>query len=208
MKLFDLINPVKIMSFFTFYGGSGGGGSSGVKYDNLEKLYGSQQQAAQFMLDQAMPRLPGTLDNTQSMTDDAMNGTLATRARNTAGADSSQALGDNIAAMNRNTAKFGAEFNPNRMGSINQGTALMGAANKANAMNKANDWAENQKWNRNAGMFAQVTGTGSGAMAGMSSAGAGMSGVANMQNQSDMANAQGYTRLQTRLLLVDQEAGE
>ena len=54
MKLFDLINPVKIMAFFTFYGGgSGGGGSSNpdTRYSNLDALYGTQNQASQYMLD-------------------------------------------------------------------------------------------------------------------------------------------------------------
>lgn len=168
-----------------------GGGGGGPKYWGLEKLYGVQSRAAQFMLDQAMPLLPETLGNSSTMVDDAMSGRLATVARNQAGADSSFALGTGLAALDRNTARYGAEFNPSRMNALGADAAIEGAANRVGAMNKASQWAEDQKWNRNAGLFAQATGTGSGAMSGMSSAGSGLSGLVSMQNQTDSANAAG-----------------
>lgn len=175
-------------------GGGSGGGSSGVKYDNLEQLYGTQQQAANFMLDQAMPRVPGLLNNSQSMVDEAMSGALGQRARNTAMSDANAASAASNADQLRNLYSMGALGDPSgeRFLDVSNRNALSTAAMRSGAMNKAGQWAEDQKWNRNANMFGQVMGMNSGAMAGLGQAGSGMSGIAGMQNQNDAANAKGY----------------
>lgn len=172
-------------------GMGGGGGGSPAYYKNMDKLYGVQAQAAQFMLDNSMPYIPGAMQNSYNMTQEAMDGTLAKRMRDQAGADASQALGTGLAAANRNMERYGAEFNPNRVQQQNTSAALNGAAVRANAMNAAGQWAEDQKWNRNAGMFGQLTGMSNGAMSGLSSAASGYGQMANMQNMNSMANAQG-----------------
>lgn len=175
-------------------GGGSGGGSSGVKYDNLEKLYGTQQQAAGFMLDQAMPRIPGILNNTQQMVGDAMSGALADQMRGRAAYDANQGIASsNNDAMRKLTA-YGAAGDPSggRFADVMNQNAFNSAKVRAGAMNTANTYAEDQKWNRNAGLYGQVSGMSTGAMQGMSSAGQGMSNLANMQNQNDMANAKGY----------------
>lgn len=189
IKLFDLLFSFASKSF-SFGGGSGG--NSNVKYDNLEKLYGTQAQAAEFMLDQAMPRLPGTLNNSQGMVDEAMSGKLGTRMRNQAATDATASFSSNMAGMNRNLSRFGSEFNPNALRQQQSTNAVLGAASRTGAMNDATRWAEDQKWNRNAGLYGQVTGTSSGAMQGMSSAGAGLGSLYGRQDATSMANAQGY----------------
>ena len=73
----------------------GGGGSSGVKYDNLENLYGTQQQAAQFMLDQAMPNIATTLGNSEKMVGDAQSGALAEQMRGRGGLEPNKAHNKN-----------------------------------------------------------------------------------------------------------------
>jgi hypothetical protein len=195
MKLFDLINPRKLVAQFTFsFGGGGdaGGSTPDTRYANLDKLYGIQSQASQFMLDNALPIVPQVTQNSVAMNDEAQTGLLGERARNMAGADASQAFGQDLAAVNRNTARFGAEFNPNRMTALGNNAAVAGATNKVNAMNKASQWGEDQKWNRNANLYGQVMGMNNGAMNGLSSAGAGLNSMNAQQNQMDAANAKGY----------------
>lgn len=176
-------------------GGSGGGSAPSnpdTRYANLDALYGTQNQASQYMLNNAMPYIPRLTENSAAMVDEAMNGTLGNRARGIAGADAEQAFSANMAAMDRSNAKFGAEFNPNRRAQLSRLGAMDGATGKANAMNKASQWAEDQKWNRNANFYGQVMGMNNGAMQGMSNAGAGLSNIANQQNANDRANAAGY----------------
>lgn len=171
---------------------SGGGGSSGqTYYANQDKLFGTQADIAQNMYNEYARRAPTYLNNTASMTNEAMSGALATRARNTAGADASAALGQGLQAAARNTARYGAEYNPNRMNQMNQDAAIQGAATKSAAMNSAEQWAEDQKWNRNAGAYGQIAGMGTGAMEGMGSAGRGYGSMAAQASQNDQANAQG-----------------
>lgn len=172
----------------------GGGGSSGVKYDNLENLYGTQQQAAQFMLDQAMPNIATTLGNSGKMVGDAQSGALAEQMRGRASYDANEAITSSNNDSIRKLTSFGAVGDPSsgRFSDTVNHNAISGAKVRAGAMNQANTWAEDQKWNRNAGLYAQASGTGSGAMSGMSGAGAGLSNINAQQNNTAMANAQGY----------------
>lgn len=175
-------------------GGSGGGGSSGVKYDNLEKLYGTQQQAAGFMLDQAMPRIPGILNNTEQMVGDAMSGALADQMRGRAAYDANQSIASSNNDAIRKLTSYGAAGDPSggRFADVMNQNAFNSAKVRAGSMNTANNYAEDQKWNRNAGMYGQVSGMSTGAMQGMSSAGAGLSNLTAQQNQNAAANAQGF----------------
>lgn len=175
-------------------GGNSGGGSSNpdTRYSNLDALYGVQTQASRYMLDNAMPNVPIVTENSSKMVSDAMDGTLATQLRDRAGADSAATMGAALDANQRNMQRFGMGFNANRLLSENNKNAIMGAAQKTAAMNKADQFAEDQKWNRNAGFFGQVTGMNSGAMQGLSSAGNGMGNVAYQQSLSDQKNAAGY----------------
>lgn len=171
----------------------GGGGSSGPdNYANLEKLYGEQARAAQFMLDQSMPMLPGTMQNTAGMTQDAMSGALGNRMRRQAEIDADAASGDALTTMNQNLAGYGVNPNSGLFAGANRKLAVSGAANKVGAMNQAGQWSEDQKWNRNAGQFSQLSGMGDGAMQGLSSAAGGYSNMAAQQSNKDMANAKGF----------------
>lgn len=172
-------------------GGGGGGGSSQAYYANMDKLYGTQSQAAEFMLNQAMPKIPGYVENSETMVGDAMSGKLAERARATAGADAGQSLGLGLAAADRNMSRYGAEFNPTKMAHATRDAALSGAAMRADSMNKANQWAEDQKWNRNANAFGQVAGMGNGAMANTGAAASGFGAAGNAMMANDSANAAG-----------------
>ena len=174
----------------------GGSESSGPdNYANLEKLYGEQARAARFMLDQSMPMLPGTMQNTAGMTQDAMSGALGDRMRRQAGIEADVASGDALTAMNQNLAGYGVNPNSGLFAGANRKMAVSGAANKVGAMNQAGQWAEDQKWNRNAGQFAQLSGMGDGAMQGLSSSAGGFGNMAAQQDNKDMANARGYGQM-------------
>lgn len=174
----------------------GGGGSSGPdNYANLEKLYGEQARAAQFMLDQSMPMLPGTMQNTAGMTQDAMSGALGREMSGRAATESQDALSRNMAAVDRSMARYGTGLNGAAMAANKSAIALGEAANRTGAVNNALRWSEDQKWNRNAGQFAQLSGMGDGAMQGLSSAAGGFGNMAAQQDNKDMANARGYGQM-------------
>lgn len=173
----------------------GSKGSSGPYYGNMDKLYGEQARAAQFMLDQSMPMLPGTMQNTAGMTQDAMSGALGNRMRRQAGIDADAASGDALTTMNQNLAGYGVNPNSGLFAGANRKLAVSSAANKVGAMNQVGQWAEDQKWNRNAGQFAQLSGMGDGAVQGLSSAAGGFGNMAAQQDNKDMANARGYGQM-------------
>lgn len=174
------------------FGLGGGGDSGGVYYKNQDKLFGAQADIATELYNQYAGLAPGYLKNTQTMTDEAMSGKLATRARNRAGADASQAFSSNMASINRGLSRFGSEFNPNALRQQQAAGAVEAAAGRADAMNGASEWAEDQKWNRNAGAYGQIAGMGTGAMQGLGSAGAGYGQMAYQQGSANAANAAGY----------------
>lgn len=175
---------------------SGGGGNSSsnpdTRYANLDRLYGIQSQASQFMLDNAMPNIPGLTANSASMVADAMDGTLARSLRETAGNNAQMSVGAALDANRRNTERYGMGFNTNRILSENNRNAIMGAATKVGEMNKAEIAAEDMKWNRNANFYGQVMGMNNGAMQGINSATSGMNTTNYTQTANDKANAQGY----------------
>lgn len=176
------------------YGGGGGGGSSNpdTRYANLDQLYGTQNQASQFMLNNAMPYIPNLTENSAGMVDDAMDGTLAKQMSEQAGNNAQSSLGAALDANNRNMQRYGIKFGANRALSEANRNAIMGAGMKVGEMNKATAAAEDMKWNRNANFYGQVMGMNNGAMQGMSSAGAGMNSMNAQQSANDRANAQGY----------------
>ena len=171
---------------------SGGGGNEGNFYENQDKLFGTQADIAQSLYNQYANYAPGYLNNTWQMTNEANSGQLAARARGQAGADASQAFSNSMAAARRDTARYGTEFNADRMATRQQDAALTASANKAGAMNSAGQWAEDQKWNRNANAYGQISGMSNGAMQGLGSAGTGYGGMSQQQQSSNAANAAGY----------------
>ena len=200
MKHFDYIPELDGPQSFVTAGGrtilckGGGGGSSSVYYGNMDNLYGVQAQAAQYMLDNSMPYIPGYMTNSNKMVNESMDGTLAERARATASADAGMALGTSLGAAQRGLERYGTTLNPNAVNANMTNAALSGAAIKSGAMNDAQNWAEGQKWNRNAGAVSQATGMGSGSREslGGTARGYGAAGASLQQNES--LNAAGYGR--------------
>lgn len=173
----------------------GGGGSSGTPYyAQQDRLFGTQADISQQLYNQYASLAPTYLSNTYGMVDDAMDGTLANQMREQAGNNATSTMGAALDANNRNMQRYGMGFNANRLLTENNRNAIMGAAQKAGAMNQASIAAEDQKWNRNAGAYGQIAGMGTGAMSGMGSAGAGYGNMAAQSNANSMANAQGFGR--------------
>lgn len=168
-----------------------GGGSSAPYYENMNKLYGEQARAAGYMLDQSMPFIPQYMNNSRQMVSEAMSGELGNRMRQQTGMDADAASGNQLAAMNRNLAQYGINPNSGAFADMAYKSSVMNAANKVGAMNRAGQWAEDQKWNRNAGAFGQATGMSSGAMSSLGSSAAGYGAAGNAMMANDAANAQG-----------------
>lgn len=171
----------------------GGGGSSGTPYyAQQDRLFGTQADISQQLYNQYAEMAPTYLANTQGMVDDAMDGTLGRQMREQAGNNATATMGSALDANNRNMQRYGMGFNANRLLAENNRNAIMGAAQKAGAMNQASIAAEDQKWNRNAGAYGQIAGMGTGAMAGVGSAAAGYGSMGNAAQVGSMANAQGF----------------
>lgn len=171
--------------------GGGGGGSGTPYYSNMDALYGQQARAAGYMLDSSMPYIPQYMNNSSQMVNEAMNGTLASKLRQTAGNDAAAANGASWSTANRNMQRMGANFSTDRMLSEMNKNSIMGAANMSGALNQATLGAEDMKWNRNAGAFGQATGMSSGAMSTLGSAAGGYGAAGANMMANDSANASG-----------------
>lgn len=191
MNILSFLSPFSVVKYLTLWGGGGGGGGPSAEQN---RLYGAQARAAEYQLDLAMPHLPGVIGNSSAMVDEAMSGKLGERMRNQAGVDSAAASAASEAAQLRRMQSMGAAGDPSSAGFKEMGirNAQNSALNKVSAMNSAGNWAEDQKWNRNAGFLGQLSGMNSGAMQGMGSAASGFGQAANAQMQNDAANARGY----------------
>ena len=172
--------------------GGGGGGSNNNYYANQDKLLGVQADIATNMYNQYAAYAPGYLSNSQAMVDEAMDGSLESRLRGRAAADSTAANAQQQAAVSRNLASMGVNPNDPRFAGGLRTAALQGAAQKASAMNGATMAAEDQKWNRNANAYGQIAGMGAGAMQGLSSAAGGYGQMAGQMQSANNAAMQGY----------------
>lgn len=199
MKHFDYIPELDgPQSFVTATGsrilckGGGGGSSSAPYYANMDRLYGVQSQAAEYMLNNSMPYIPGYMDNSSKMVSDAMDGTLSNQMRQRAGNEATATMGAALGANDRNMQRYGMGFSADRLLSEGNRNAIMGAAGKAGAMNNAAATAEDMKWNRNAGALGQATGMGTGAMDSVGSAARGYGAAAGQMQGYDALNSAGY----------------
>ena len=170
----------------------GGGGGDQAYYANMDRLYGVQANAAQYMLDQSMPYLPTYMKNSSTMVNEAMDGTLADQMRTQAANDMSGSIQTGLDAANRNAQRYGIGMSQSRLLDESNRNAVLGAAQKAGAMNNATAAAEDMKWNRNAGALGQATGMGTGAMDSMGSAARGYGSAAATVGQNSAMNAAGY----------------
>ena len=167
-------------------------GSNNGYYANQDKLLGVQADIATNMYNQYAEYAPQYLANSASMVDEANSGILEQRMRSRAASDSGAAAARERAATARQLASMGVNPNDPRFAGGLRTVELGNAANQANAMNNASWQAEDQKWNRNANAYGQISGMGSGAMQGLSSAASGYGQMAgNTQNANNAAMA-GY----------------
>lgn len=175
----------------------GGGGSSGqVYYANQDKLLGTQADIATNMYNVYADNAPQRLAAMGKMADEAMDGTLADRARAQAGADAGVSLGTSLAAAQRGMERYGTTFNPNAVDQNLTNAALSEGAVRAGAMNRAQQWAEGQKWARNSDLYGALQGMPGNATQALGSSASGYGQMAStingQQNQVNMANAMGY----------------
>lgn len=142
-----------------FKGGGGGGGQTQRDATPEERaLWSTQERISRETFNMGAPKYQQSIDALGTMASDAMDGTLATRARGIAGADAAAATGAGLSAATRSLDRYGATVNPNAMAATSVNAGLSGAALKSDAINKAGMWAEDQKWNRNQGLFNSVQG--------------------------------------------------
>ena len=173
----------------------GGGGGGNTYYANQDKLLGVQADIAQNMYNTYATYAPSRLDTMDRMVNEAMDGTLADRARSTAAADAGVSLGTSLAGAQRSLERYGTTLNPNAVNANMTNVALSEGAARSGAMNRAQQWAEGQKWARNQDMYSTLQGMPGNATQALGSAASGYGQMAGQQNQVNMANAMGYGQL-------------
>ena len=173
----------------------GGGGGGNTYYANQDKLLGVQADIAQNMYNTYATYAPSRLDTMDRMVNEAMDGTLADRARSTAAADAGVSLGTSLAGAQRSLERYGTTLNPNAVNANLTNVALSEGAARSGAMNRAQQWAEGQKWARNQDMYSTLQGMPGNATQALGSAASGYGQMAGQQNQVNMANAMGYGQL-------------
>lgn len=177
------------------YNKGGGGGGGSVYYGNQDKLLGVQADIAQNMYNVYADYAPNRLQAMDRMVNEAMDGTLADRARSTAAADAGASLGTSLAGAQRSLERYGTTLNPNALNANLTNTALSEGAVRAGAMNRAQQWAEGQKWARNSDMYGALQGLPGNATQALGAAASGYGQMAGQQNQVNMANAMGYGQM-------------
>ncbi len=187
----------KIMGFLQpQFGGGGGGGGSETYYENQDRLLGVQADIAQGIYnDIYQPNAPGAVSKLSGMVDEAGSGALARRVRGQAGVDAQIAAGLGLDAARRGLERFGATMNPNAMAANLTNAGLRGAALKTDAMNKAGQWAEGQKWGRAYDFYNALSGIPSQTTATLGSAAQSYGAMGRNEQESDMANARGYGQM-------------
>lgn len=173
------------------YGKGDGGGQ--VFYENQDRLLGVQADIAEGIYnDIYQPNAPGAVAKLRGMVDEANSGALTRRAMDDAGADAGQALGQGIAATNRNLARYGLD--PHKFAADSNATALGGAALKVDAMGKARRWGDSQKWGRTYDFYNALSGIPSQASASLGSAAAGYGSMGASADNNANAEAAGIGR--------------
>ena len=183
-------------------GKSGGGNQYSGGNDNLWNTQSEQVRQSMAMsgemFDYWRNYAPGYLENTANMVDETNNGVLANRLRNQAAADATTSMGIGLDSATRDMSRYGAEFNPTKASYAARDAGITGALARADAMNKATQYADGLKWARNQDALGQVSGMPGNASQMLGSANSGMSNLASMQNNANsMAaqNAAGYGKL-------------
>lgn len=177
------------------FGGGGSGGGGQVYYANQDKLLGVQADIAEGIYNNIyQPNAPDAIDDLAGLRKEAMDGTLAHRARVTAGADAGAAVGMGINAANRSMERYGSTANPNTRAALLAQTGIAGAALRADGMNKASAWAEDQKWGRAYDFYNALSGIPSSASSSAGAAASGYGQIAGQITESNNANAAGWGR--------------
>lgn len=189
------------VEFLTLHFGGGGSAPASGGNDNLWNAQASQVNQSSAMsgelFDNWQKYAPTYLNNTSSMMNDTMDGTLTSRLRNQAATDANTSLGMGLDAATRDMSRYGADFNPTKTSYSLRDAGLSGALARTDAMNNATMSGENLKWARNQDALGQVSGMPGNATQMASSAQSGMNNMGNMQASSNYLSAQnasGYGR--------------
>jgi len=172
----------------------GGGGSEGVKYDNLENLYEEQAASARLLRNIAEANLPGATEAYVGEVQNVLAPDFAERRANLAGADMASANAMERAATERNLASMGVNPNDPRFAGSMRGTQLSNAARMAAGKNLTRNEADQYQLNVAKDAVGTFTGQSNSAATQMGNAASGLGSVyANQQNQQ-MAQQQAQSQ--------------
>lgn len=140
--------------------GGGGGGSAQRDLDPVEReSISNQTRIATDMANVGIPAAKTGMANLETIANQDMDGTTASRLRGIAGADAGQALGQGLSAAQRTLSRTGGDQNKFAHDAVLAG--IDGAKMKVGAMNTATVGAEDLKRNSNQNLVSLGTGQGS-----------------------------------------------
>lgn len=175
----------------TLYKG-GGGGSSGAREATEEekRLWTLQGNSLESLNAISMPMLETGMNNLGSMANESMDGTMAARLRDTAGADVSSSFANQRDQQARQMASMGINPNSGAWANNDSKMRMSEAAANVGAKGMANMAAEDVKWQRNAALTGMASGQGAQSVSGMGSLSAQIGQNRANSNAMDMQDQQ------------------
>jgi hypothetical protein len=164
-------------------GGGSGGGSNGVKYDNLEKLYEEQTENAKMLREISAKYLPGQMAAYMGSVEKVNDPNYATEQANIAAADMASVNGMERQATERELASMGVNANDPRFQKNVRAGEIANAGRMAAGVNSTRDAAERYKLAVNQDAVGTMTGTNNSAASQMGAATSGLSSLYTNQQQ-------------------------
>lgn len=166
----------------------GGGGGGQAYYENANRLYGAQADAADWQLGLAKQYVPGLLNS--MMGDTELSREKQDRMAGEATAAIEQANRGAVDSFARQANGLGVDTNKmgNALADTSRSTALQRAAVRPNITR----YNEDMSWARRSDMLNAANGQASNAATGLASSANGMASMGNQINANNAANARGY----------------
>ena len=158
-----------------------GGGGDGY-YEGAEKLYQKQAETADFMLGMGKQYLPGATEGYYAASKNYFDPGYAARMAGEAGTTAQRSIDQNRATMTRDMARYGINPASGKWASMNNASAMQGAALKAGSTNAALLGVEDKKLGVAKDFYSALVGMPSDAAA---TAGSAANGFASLGMQAD-----------------------
>lgn len=169
---------------------SSGGGET--YYANAERLYGSQADTADFMLNLGKQYLPGAVKQYEGATSRYFDPAYEAEQVGRAVTDATTAQGNATASLKRDMASYGLNPASGRFSSMMRGNSIQGAAMTAGAANTARQNVQDKQFGAAKDFYSNLVGMPSDAASAAGSAASGYAGLGANKEAADDRSAAGW----------------